>query len=121
MTEVEFHVDPAHPAFAGHFPGQPILPGVVLLDEVMRAIEAIAPADDAEGSDALPFIDRFQLAVAKFHQPAGPDARLIIRVDQQPTGAIAFRVTQGEAMIASGSFVTKARAACAALHAADAR
>ena len=26
-----------HPALAGHFPGAPILPGVLLLDEMVRA------------------------------------------------------------------------------------
>ena len=28
-----------HPALAGHFPGAPILPGVLLLDEMVRAVE----------------------------------------------------------------------------------
>ncbi|HUW99147.1 MAG TPA: hypothetical protein VMV40_09995 [Acidiferrobacter sp.] len=29
-----------HPAFAGHFPGNPIVPGVLLLDELMHALAA---------------------------------------------------------------------------------
>ncbi len=107
MTEVEFTVDPAHPAFAGHFPGQPILPGVVLLDEVMRVIEAVFAA---EGTQAVaPLIDHYTLALAKFHQPAGPGARLLIRLDRQPSGAIAFTVTQADRKIASGSFAAKER------------
>lgn len=36
-----FVVEPAHPALPGHFPGHPIVPGVVLLDRVSAAIEAL--------------------------------------------------------------------------------
>ena len=31
-----------HPALAGHFPGTPIVPGVLLLDETLRAVEDAA-------------------------------------------------------------------------------
>ena len=36
----ELAVEPAHPALAGHFPGHPIVPGVLLLDRVMSAVTA---------------------------------------------------------------------------------
>lgn len=30
-------IDPGHPALPGHFPGRPIVPGVLLLDAVLQA------------------------------------------------------------------------------------
>ena len=32
-------ISPQHPAFGGHFPGAPLLPGVVFLDEMLRVLE----------------------------------------------------------------------------------
>ncbi len=35
---VETSISPSHPALPGHFPGEPIVPGVVLLDEIIDAV-----------------------------------------------------------------------------------
>lgn len=59
-----------HPAFAGHFPGQPVLPGVVLLGEVLELLLREAPA--ALGPQP-------QVSAVKFLAPVRPGASLEIR------------------------------------------
>jgi 3-hydroxyacyl-[acyl-carrier-protein] dehydratase len=51
-----------HPAFAGHFPGAPIVPGVVLLD---TALQAIAVAESL-------LLDQYELSSVKFLSPLSP-------------------------------------------------
>jgi 3-hydroxyacyl-[acyl-carrier-protein] dehydratase len=36
--EVRRTIDAGHPSLPGHFPGTPIVPGVVLLDEILAAL-----------------------------------------------------------------------------------
>ena len=58
-----------HPALVGHFPGRPLVPGVVLLDEAIVAIEC------ARGVT----FGAFRLASVKFLQPVKPPAMLTVR------------------------------------------
>jgi len=80
------------PALAGHFPGRPIVPGVVLLDRVLVL------AGQMTGRHAGWRIDS-----AKFFQPVGPGAELVFELGTRPSGALAFTVRSGEAVVASGT------------------
>lgn len=82
-----------HPAFAGHFPGTPILPGVLLLDTVLHAITA------ASGMA----LDICAISSVKFLSPASPGDELEIRHSISASGTIRFDVVAGMRRIASGS------------------
>jgi 3-hydroxymyristoyl/3-hydroxydecanoyl-(acyl carrier protein) dehydratase len=94
--ELRRDVPQDHPAFAGHFPGQPLLPGVVLLAEVLEAALAQSGWADrlAAGSG---------LAQAKFLAPVRPGAQLRIVLTPQAQG-LQFEVTSGEVVAAKGQW-----------------
>lgn len=96
MNDVTQWIVPVdHPAFAGHFPGTPILPGVVLLDMAMHAIAV--PAGIA--------LDVCEISAIKFLGPVHPGDRLEIRHNRVAGGAIRFDIVAGMRKIASGSIV----------------
>jgi acyl-coenzyme A synthetase/AMP-(fatty) acid ligase/3-hydroxymyristoyl/3-hydroxydecanoyl-(acyl carrier protein) dehydratase len=64
-------IDAAHPAFAGHFPGDPIVPAVVLLDEIVDALCA--------GIEHANFTG-LTIHSAKFLRPVRPGERMQIKL-----------------------------------------
>jgi 3-hydroxyacyl-[acyl-carrier-protein] dehydratase len=76
-----------HPAVAGHFPGNPIIPGAVLLRDVMTAIDSAwnAPIDGAA--------TRGEIRSAKFHQPVRPGDALVISWAVESAGELRFTCT----------------------------
>ena len=84
-----------HPALAGHFPGAPILPGVLLLDEMVRAVEQERAQAGA----------RWRIAAAKFVKPVGPGETLTLEHEALPNGSITFRIASGGKAVAHGVLV----------------
>jgi len=85
-----------HPSFAGHFPGRPLLPGVVVLAAVVEA----ALADPALAGAIGPAP---RLSTVKFLAPLGPGAALTVRFEST-AAAIRFEVRAGARLAASGAF-----------------
>ncbi|CAB3800824.1 hypothetical protein LMG28688_05255 [Paraburkholderia caffeinitolerans] len=88
-----FTIPADHPALPGHFPGQPIVPGVVLLD---HAIDAIGAALNRP-------MQAWRLSAAKFLSPARPGEALDLDFDAAASGAIRFTVRAGKRDVASGT------------------
>ncbi|WP_395679590.1 hydroxymyristoyl-ACP dehydratase [Dokdonella sp.] len=86
-ARIRIEVD--HPSLPGHFPGNPVVPGVVLLDRVAQAL-----ARDAGGTIA-------RIRVVKFHAPLLPceDAELSIERDDQRAR---FRIERAGQPLLSG-------------------
>lgn len=91
VSESEFTVPVDHPAFAGHFPGRPVLPAVVLLDLVIE-------------SAATRFGRQFTvtgLPRAKFMAPLAPGDRGTIRLRLRAE-ELEFEVRRGDKRVAQG-------------------
>ena len=103
-STIRLTIAPEHPALAGHFPGQPIVPGVVLLDHAISAI----------GTALNRSLDACRLRSAKFPSPATPGTPLDLSFETTASGAIRFTVSAGSRAVASGLLATPAPAASAA-------
>ena len=87
---MQFSIPSDHPSLPGHFPGRPIVPGVVLLE---RVLEAVAARDGAAGPWRLPQV--------KFARPLLPGETATVQLE----GAAPrwrFRVRRGDDVLASG-------------------
>jgi 3-hydroxymyristoyl/3-hydroxydecanoyl-(acyl carrier protein) dehydratase len=81
-----------HPAIPGHFPDHPIVPGVVLLTELLHAVKrALGPT-----------VRVVNIASAKFTAPLHPGEPFMIQLAVQDDHQVKFSVTRDEALIASG-------------------
>ncbi|BCA55715.1 hypothetical protein W02_28550 [Nitrospira sp. KM1] len=84
-------IDPAHASLTGHFPDHPIVPGVVILNEVLRAVEPYCSG----------MSDAFRMPSAKFLSPLLPGQRFTITIDHS-NEKTCFTVKSGITCIVTG-------------------
>jgi 3-hydroxyacyl-[acyl-carrier-protein] dehydratase len=81
-----------HPAFAGHFPQFPVLPGAILLDEMLQSIVS------ARGID----LTHWHIAAVKFLDTVRPRDRLALEHDAAGDGTIRFTMSVERHKVVSG-------------------
>lgn len=89
---MRFTIPADHPALRGHFPGHPIVPGVVLLDHALHTIGA------ALGRS----LDACKISSAKFLSPAAPGEVLDLAFETTASNTVRFTIRAGEREVASG-------------------
>jgi 3-hydroxyacyl-[acyl-carrier-protein] dehydratase len=86
-----FRVPASHPIFAGHFPGMPLVPGVMLLDWVLREL-AVVLGVEPHG---------LRIRETKFFSPLRPEERADLFLTPG-TGRHEFQILRSGQLVASG-------------------
>lgn len=91
--EVRGCIRPDHPALTGHFPGNPIVPGVVLLTELTAATEQLL--------HWMP--GPLELTSVKFMRLLRPNEPFTILLTERVQGEVSFTVLRDQLRIAAGT------------------
>jgi 3-hydroxyacyl-[acyl-carrier-protein] dehydratase len=88
-----------HPAYSGHFPGQPVLPGVVLLDAALHALECSGRG--ASGG--------WDINSTKFQSAVRPGEALTLEHETLSNGSVRFAIRTADRAVANGILVPSQR------------
>jgi 3-hydroxyacyl-[acyl-carrier-protein] dehydratase len=89
--ESDGRISARHPALPGHFPGHPIVPGVLLLCELEREVAR------RFGREVIEIVN------VKFVSPLVPERNFVMRLENSSGDILRFSIVSGDLMIASGS------------------
>ncbi|MGI9305401.1 MAG: hypothetical protein ACR2RB_22270 [Gammaproteobacteria bacterium] len=81
-----------HPSLAGHFPGHPVVPGVVLLDEVVSAYRGMRGPVSLTGAP-----------VVKFIKPLLPEESFLIELREPQPYRVKYECRRDGELVAQGS------------------
>lgn len=86
------HISSGHPAYPGHFPNFPVLPGAVLLDEALQVMQRAWHID----------LTQWQIRSAKFVDAVRPGDTLTLEHHAPCGGLIDFTIRAADRTVASG-------------------
>jgi 3-hydroxyacyl-[acyl-carrier-protein] dehydratase len=90
----QYSIASTHPSLAGHFPNNPIVPGVVILDYVRNLLQ-----------QWLPMYRIKTLSQVKFLKPLHPEQSFTIRLIQASPSLIKFECDSAEEKLVVGTFI----------------
>jgi 3-hydroxyacyl-[acyl-carrier-protein] dehydratase len=93
MHRVDIVIASDHPSTIGHFPGNPIVPGAMLLSEVIGAWEELIGAP----------LQSSAIKVAKFLSPTRPGDRVSIHFEPVGVDSVKFNCVVNDVTVLTGS------------------
>lgn len=97
LKQVVFSISDRPSFLAGHFPGHPVIPAVVLLNELLEGVVAIYPDQRIHGFKQV-----------KFHKPVLPGEKIRVDLKAIKMGVIGFQAHRSNALVFSGEMSCEA-------------
>ena len=91
-TVTSFAIEASHPALPGHFPGLPVVPGVVLIDRIIDAAARLLGAR----------VYVLSIQQVKFLRPLLPGETADVTLNFDGERSLRFAIAHRETAIASG-------------------
>ncbi|MCP5195559.1 MAG: hydroxymyristoyl-ACP dehydratase [Gammaproteobacteria bacterium] len=83
-----------HPSLVGHFPGHPITPGVVILDEVIQAL-----TEEWPGGQSM------EIPLVKFLAPLRPGQPFTVRLRQSSSERVQFECIRDDGQLLAHGYL----------------
>ena len=91
-----FTVKSTHPSLKGHFPNNPIVPGVVILDEVFSIIKELKPELTLD-----------KISMVKFTAPLLAEQNVSVEINEKTETSLSFSCSHNETKLVTGQLMLK--------------
>jgi len=94
--DYSFTIETTHPSLKGHFPNNPVIPAVVILDEVINIVKILKPGFTVE---TIPMV--------KFSHPLLPEQLVSVEIKEKSDTTISFNCSHNKIKLVTGQLTLK--------------
>jgi len=93
-----FTIPASHPSLEGHFPNNPVVPGVVILDEIFSIVKNLKPE-----------LTIATIPMVKFTQPLLAEQIVTVEIIEKADDAISFTCSHNDKKLVTGQLNLKSK------------
>lgn len=91
-----FTIKSSHPCLKGHFPNNPVVPAVIILDEVINILKTLKPDFIVE-----------KIPTVKFTQPLLSEQQVLVEFKEKNNSTIGFTCSHNDVKLVAGQLRLK--------------